>query len=160
MTRARAGLILLAGLLAAAGVYYTVTARASSLTLTGVVTTNDVIVGSQISGRIAQLLVKEGDAVTRDQLLAVIAPEELRADTSYYSHTAAGMTSQVQEAEAALRYQRRQTADQIRQADATLAGTVAQVAEAEADLEKARLDLERTEGLRRQDVMTAQQYDQ
>jgi HlyD family secretion protein len=160
MTRARAGLVLIAALLAAAGAYYAVVARASTLVLTGIVTTNDVIVSSQIAGQIARLLVKEGDAVARDQLLAMIAPEELRADTSYYSHTAAGMTSQVEEAEAALRYQRQQTADQIRQAQANLAGTEAQVAEAEADLEKARLDLARNEGLRREDVVTAQQYDQ
>jgi HlyD family secretion protein len=160
MSRARIVVLLAVLLIAAAAVYYAVTARASTLVLTGVVTTNDVIVSPQIAGQITRLLVKEGDTVARDQLLAVIAPEELRADTSYYSHTAAGMTSQVKEAEAALRYQEQQTADQIRQAEATLAATEAQVAEAQADFEKARLDLERSEGLRREDVITPQQYDQ
>ena len=84
----------------------------------------------------------------------------MRADTSYYSHTAAGLSSQVQEAEAALRYQKQQTAEQIRQAEATLAATEAQVTEAAADLENARQTLQRTQGLAREEVMTAQQLDQ
>ena len=143
MNRARAGVLVL--LLAAGGAvaYYLGHARPGALVLTGIVTTNDVIVSPQIAGQITQLLVNEGDTVKRDQLLAVIAPDELRADISYYSHNAAGMTSQVTEARAALRYQEQQTTDQIRQAEANLAATQAQEAEAEANLEKARMDLER-----------------
>ena len=160
MNRTRAGVLVL---LLAAGVgvaYYLGHAPPAALVLTGIVTTNDVIVSPQIAGQITQLLVKEGDTVKRDQLLAVIAPDELRADISYYSHNAAGMTSQVTEARAALRYQEQQTTDQIRQAEANLAAAQAQEAEAEANLEKARMDLERNEGLRHDDVVTPQQFDQ
>ena len=39
-----------------------------ALVLTGIVTTNDVIVSPQIAGQIGQLLVNEGDAVKKDQL--------------------------------------------------------------------------------------------
>src|SRR6202166_2583508 len=148
-------------ILAAGGVAaYMKLSRPTALVLTGIVTTNDVIVSPQIAGQITQLLVNEGDPVKRDQLLAVIAPDELRADISYYSHNAAGMTSQVTEARAALRYQEQQTTDQIRQAEANLAATQAQEAEAEANLEKARMDLERNEGLAHDDVVTPQQFDQ
>jgi len=160
MNRARLGGVLLLVALGAAVAYYVVHARVAALVLTGIVTTNDVIVSPQIAGQVAELLVKEGDTVKRDQLLAVIAPDELRADTSYYSHSAAGMTSQVKEAEAELRYQRQQTTDQIGQAEATLAAIEAQEAEAEADAEKARLDMERDRGLVQVDVVTAQQFDQ
>ena len=66
--------------LAGAGAYYLTHRPLTSLVLTGIVTTNDVIVSPQIAGQISQLLVNEGDAVKRDQLLAVIAPDELRAD--------------------------------------------------------------------------------
>ena len=92
MNRTRAGALVL--LLAAGGgvAYYLGHARSAALVLTGIVTTNDVIVSPQIAGQITQLLVKEGDTVKRDQLLAVIAPDELRAEISYYSHNAAGMT--------------------------------------------------------------------
>jgi HlyD family secretion protein len=66
-------------LVIAAGGYYVVSARASSLVLTGIVTTNDVIVSAQIPGQLGQLLVKEGDTVAAGQVLAVITPDELRA---------------------------------------------------------------------------------
>jgi HlyD family secretion protein len=152
-------LILLLGIIGGI-VYYSRQKPPSVLTLTGIVTTNDVIVSSQIAGRIDQLLVKEGDAVKRDQMLAVMQPDELMADRSYYEHSVAGLSSQIQESEAALRYQQRQTADQITQAEATLAATIAQQAEAAANLENAKLNLERNEALLKQEVVPQQQYDQ
>ena len=160
MTRQRIGLVLVLALALSAVAYYVVHAGPAPVVLTGIVTTNDVVVSPQIAGQIGQILVHEGDAVTRDQLLAVIVPDEVRADTSYYSHTAAGMSSQVQEAEAALRYQKQQTTEQIRQAEATLSATQAQVAEATADLQNARQTFERNQGLARENVVTAQQLDQ
>ena len=39
----------------------------------------------QIAGQIGQLLVNEGDVVKKDQLVAVIMPDELRADIAYYA---------------------------------------------------------------------------
>lgn len=160
MTRKRAGLFLVVLLLAAAVTYGFVNARPSALVLTGIVTTNDVIVSPQIAGQIAELAVKEGDTVTRGQLIARIAPDELRADSAYYLHSAQGLTSQVQESEAALRFQQRQTTDQIAQAEANLAAAVASQAAAAADLEQAKLTLERQQELSRQKVVSAQEFDQ
>src|SRR5712691_9799277 len=128
-------LILLA--VAAAGAYAYKQMDPAPLVLTGIVTTNDVIVSPQIAGQIAQLLVKEGDAVKKDQMVAVIAPDELKADTTYFSQNVEGLSSQVRESEAALRFQERQTADQIRQAESTLASIESQVDAAAADLEHA-----------------------
>jgi multidrug resistance efflux pump len=141
-------------------VYYKATGASRDMTLTGVVTTDDVILSSQIQGRLAQLLVKEGDTVKAGQLVAVIEPEELRADKAFYAHTEEGAAAQVQEAEAALKYQEAQTRDQIRQAEAVLASAEAQQAEAAADLERARLDFERTEGLFKQQILSLQALDQ
>src|SRR6185503_13403160 len=62
--------------------------RPKALTLTGIVTTNDVIVSPQVAGQIGQLLVTEGDVVKKGQLLATITPDELRADTNYYAQIA------------------------------------------------------------------------
>src|SRR5215467_4919503 len=145
--RKRLPLLLTAVLVIAAGVYFVLRARATTLTLTGLVTTNDVIVSSQIGGQIGQLKVKEGDVVTKDQLLAVIVPDELRADSAYYAHTAEGATSQVKQNEAALRFEEQQTASQIHQAEASLASAEAQQASASADLENAKLTYERSQGL-------------
>src|SRR5260370_22126935 len=126
--------ILVAGIVA-----YAKWSQPTALELTGIVTTNDVIVSPQISGQISQLLVNDGDQVKRDQLLAVITPDELRTDIDYYAHTAEGLTSQVKESQAALRFQQQQTADHISQAEATLASTVAQEKSAEADRATPRL---------------------
>src|SRR4029453_8177488 len=108
--------------------------RPKALTLTGIVTTNDVIVSPQVAGQVAQLLVAEGDVVKKGQLLATITPDELRADTAYYAQNAAGLSSQVRESEAALRFEQSQTSQQTAQAESTLASIEAQVKAAAADL--------------------------
>ena len=44
-----------------------------------------MIVSSQIQGQLQELKVKEGDLVTKNELLAVIAPQEWQADLNYYT---------------------------------------------------------------------------
>ncbi|MFB3921745.1 MAG: HlyD family secretion protein [Terriglobia bacterium] len=144
----------------AAGVYWRTHARPRELVLTGIVTTEDVIVSSQIQGRLALLAVKEGDTVTAGQLVAKIEPEELRADRTFYEHSEENASAQVQAAEAELKFQEAQTRDQIRQADAALAATEAQQEEAAASLERARLDFERTQGLYKQEIVAPSVLDQ
>ena len=130
-----------------------------ALVLTGIVTTNDVIVSPQITGQIGQLLVTEGEMVKQNQLVAVIVPDELKADTAYFAQNVEGMSSQIRESEAALRLQERQTVDQIRQAESTLASIEAQVDSAVADVEQARLTYTRTESLSKQGVVSPQELD-
>jgi multidrug resistance efflux pump len=142
------------------GVYYYVNLKPTSLVLTGIVTTNDVVVSPQIGGQIAQLLVNEGDTVKKDQLVAVIAPDELRADISYYAQSAQGLNDQVNQSAAALRYQEQQTTEQIRQAEATVASTEAQQTAAAAELENSRAIFERTQNLAKQNVVSPQELDQ
>jgi len=160
MTRKRLLTILLVLFVAGGAVYLATRQRSRAVVLTGIVNTDDVIVSSQIAGRVDRLLVKEGDRVQRDQPVAVIEPDELKADLAYSTHSEEGYTAQVQEAEAALKYQELQTRDQIRQAEAGLAATQAQQAEAAADLERARLDYERSDGLFKQGIVSAQVADQ
>src|SRR6266851_5471045 len=160
MSRKRAVFFLVLVVLAGAGSYAYRRIAPTPLVLTGIVTTNDVIVSSQISGQIGQLLVGEGDSVRRDQLVAVIVPDELRADTAYFTQNVEGMSSQVRESEAALRFQERQTADQIRQAESTLASIEAQVDAAAADLENARWTFTRTQNLAQRGVASPQELDQ
>jgi len=158
--RKRLLLLVILAAAAGAGVYAYSRMAAPALVLTGIVTTNDVIVSPQIGGQISQLLVKEGDTVAHDQLVAVIAPDELKADTAYFSQNVAGMSSQVRESEAALRFQQRQMTDQITQAESTLASTESQVAGATADLENLRLIYQRTQDLSKQGVVSPQELDQ
>src|SRR5258705_8195062 len=144
MSRKKPVILLVLVLAAGAGAYAYRNMAPTALVLTGIVTTNDVIVSSQIAGQIGQLLVAEGNAVKKDQLVAVIAPDELKADTAYFARNVEGLSSQVRESEAALRYQERLTVDQIGQAESTLASTEAQVDAAAADVESARLTHKRT----------------
>ncbi len=144
---------------ASVAVYWTTHVRRGGLVLTGIVTTDDVIVSSQVQGRLHELLVKAGDTVKRDQLVALIEPEQYKADRAYYAHTEESSAAQVQGAEAALKYQELQTRDQVRQAEAALAVSEAQQAEAVADLERARLDFERANGLFKQGIVAAQVND-
>ena len=148
-------------LLAGGGVaYYTAATKPHDMVITGIVTTNEVIASAQIQGQLAQLLVKEGDTVKAGQLMAVVLPDELRADEAFYAQSEQGTAAQVQQAEAALQYQEKQTRDQIRQAEASLASVQAQQSEAQAQLELDRVNLERTEGLFQQSIVTAQERDQ
>src|SRR5689334_16075136 len=160
MKRLRPLLVLLvvAGLVY--GAYWYLGRPPRELVLTGIVTTNDVIVSPQIGGQIRELKVAEGDTVKANQLLALITPDELRADTAYYAHSAEGMVSQVKESEAALRLQERQTTDQIKQAEANLAAAEAQQMAAVADLENAKLELDRSRNLSQKGVEPPQRFDQ
>jgi HlyD family secretion protein len=157
--RSRLVLVVLA-LAAAVGGYAYFHTRPIVLVLTGIVTTDDVIVSPQVAGRLGQLLVTEGDTVHREQLLAVIEPDELRADTAYYAENVQGLSSQVRESEATLRFQQKQTADQIKQAESTLAATEAQGHAAAADLENARLVFSRTQNLADKKIASPQEADQ
>jgi HlyD family secretion protein len=139
---------------------YVITAwRPRRLVLTGIVTTDEVIVSSEIQGRLQKLLVRQGDAVTPDQLLAVIRPEEWKADLAFFENSARQSASQVTGAEADLRFEVAQADSQIKQAEANLAAAIAQVAQGEADLENARLTFERETELNKKGVESTQAYD-
>jgi multidrug resistance efflux pump len=142
------------------GAYLYVHQTADRLTLTGIVTTNDVVISPQIAGRIGELFVKEGDVVKRGQLAALLVPDELRQESEFYAHSAQGAMSQVQESAAALRLQERQTADQIRQAEATLSAIESQRVAAEAELESAKLTANRLQKMAAEGVASPEEFDQ
>ncbi len=145
--------------LAAAVAVYFAFRPPSSLTLTGIVTTNDVVVSPQISGQVSRLLVAEGDSVKEGQLLAVLQPAELAADQTFYSHNARAMSSQVQVSEADLRYQETAAEQQLRQARAALDAAVAQSTEDSATEVNSRLVLGRLEALYKAGGISPQQLD-
>lgn len=152
-------LVLLLGV-AAFVIYSIATRQPRSIVLTGVVTTDEVVVSSEIQGRLQQLLANQGDWVTNQQLLALIQPQEWKADVSFYANSEQQLAAQVTQAEADLRFQEAQTSNQTSQAEASLASAEAQVRQAQADLENARLSFKREEGLYRQGVEAVQGYDQ
>ena len=156
----RLPLFIVLAAVAAGCAYYALATRARDLILTGIVTTDDVIVSAEVQGRLQELLAKEGDAVAQGQLLARIHPQEQKADVAFYADSEQQSAAQVAEAEANLRYQEAQTDNQTRQAEANLAAAQAQVARVLADSENARLVFEREEAMYRQGIEAAQAFDQ
>jgi HlyD family secretion protein len=157
MRRAIALLLLLA---VGGGVYWFTSRPATTLVLTGIVTTNHIVVSPQITGRLDKVLVAEGDAVKADQLLAVLSPDELREERAFYSFSAEGAGSQVQESEAAVRLQERLTTDQIAQAEANLEATRSQEAAAQAEFENARIAYGRAQRMFKDAIGTQERLDE
>lgn len=154
-------IIIIAVIVAAAAViYYFATRKPGEIILTGIVTTDDVIVSSEVQGRLQELHVKEGDHVKRGDLLGLIRPQEWQADMAYYTSSEEQSASQVKQAEADLKFQEEQTANQIKQAQSNLDSADAQVKQAEADWENARLNFGREEKLYKSGADSKQAYDQ
>ena len=152
--------LILAILVAGGAYYWYLSSRPVPLVLTGIVTTNEVVVSPQIAGRIAQLTVEEGDEVKADQMIGVLESGELEQEQAFYTAGAEGATSQVAESAAALRFQERQVTDQIRQAEANLAATQAQQMAAQAELENAKVGFNRADQMSKQGVVSQQELDQ
>jgi HlyD family secretion protein len=145
---------------AAMGVYYLMTRQPHSLILTGIVATDDVQVGPQVMGRVQKLLVQQGDSVKEGQLLAVINPEEFLADEVFYEKSEKESAANVTLAKNNLEFQETQTHEQISQAVANLAMSNAQVTEANANLEFARLSFYRSKAMRARNINSEQDYEQ
>jgi multidrug resistance efflux pump len=154
--------LVILGLVVLASIAVFVVTRPSTqgLVLTGLVDADEVAVSAQIAGRLQQVLVQEGDSVTRGQLLATIVPKELQADQAFYASSMKSANAQVDAARASLVYQELQTRDQIRQAEANLSSTEAQLKQAQANLALAQRNFRRTDRLFEQQIVSQQDEDQ
>ncbi len=152
-------ILLLIVAIAAAGLYYFEVTRHRSITLTGIVTTDEVIVASEIQGRIQKLLVQQGDKVTNGQLLAVIQPQELKAALNFYTKSVQQSAAQVALAGADLEYQESQSINLISQSEANLSAAKDQVAQAKADAENVELTYKRQQELNKQGVNSPSEFD-
>jgi HlyD family secretion protein len=94
------GIVVLA--IVAGGIYCLTTRSSGAIVLTGIVTTDEVIVGPEIQGRLQQLFVKEGDAVTNGELLGVIQPQEQQAEVAFYVNSEQQYAASVAQAKADL----------------------------------------------------------
>ncbi|MDR3569065.1 MAG: efflux RND transporter periplasmic adaptor subunit [Syntrophobacteraceae bacterium] len=156
----RIAAIALLAVLIAGGAVYWITSRPQSIVLTGIVDSDEVQVGPLVQGRLQKLLVQRGDAVTKGELLAVIQPQELEADTSFYKNSEKEYAEQKEQAKADLEFLQAQTREQIRQAKASLAMHNADVVQAQADLDLARRNFDRAGKLRATNANSVQDLDQ
>lgn len=125
--------------------------------LTGVVTTDDVVLAPQVSGRLVKLLVREGDRVSRGQEIAEIEPSELEADRAFYTRTVDEIASQVDESAASLRLQELEHAAKVRQAAAALASAESDRTVAAAQLADAQTTLNAQDRLARAGAVPEQE---
>jgi HlyD family secretion protein len=140
--------------------YYFFGRPSSAITLTGLVSTDDVRVSAMAQGRIEELKVDPGDTVKKGDLLARIQPQESEADVEFYRKSEKASAAAVHEAKAQLAFLEKQTQEQIRQAQANLATARAQARQADADLENARLSYQRAQNLHKQNANSQQDLDQ
>ena len=104
-------------------------ASPADLVLTGIVTTNDVVVSSQVGGRVSRLLATEGATVQANQVIATLEPGELQADRAFYARSAEAVGAQVEASRA------------------ELAAAIAADSEARANLTNARRISDRTQAV-------------
>ena len=94
-------IVVLIAVVAIAIIVYLVLNRPShQIVLTGVVTTDTIIVSPEIPGRIEKLLVGQGDVVTNGQLIARIEPELWSADAAFYTSSEQASSYDLAQAEA------------------------------------------------------------
>ncbi len=159
-SKRRFPLIALLAVVIAGGFVYWLTNRPQSIVLTGIVESDEIEVGPLVQGRLEKLLVQRGDAVKKGQLLAVIQPRELKADSAFYENSEKQYAAQEEQAKADLEFLQAQTRDQIRQAKASLAMHNADVDQAQADLSYASHNLDRARKLRASNANSVQDLDQ
>jgi HlyD family secretion protein len=152
--------VVVAVLLVIGVVVHFVTREPSSIVLTGIVTTDEVRVSAMTQGRVTDLMVGPGDAVKKGDLLARIEQQDAQADVEYYQNTEHASAAAVDESAAELELLEMQTREQIRQADASLAVSRAQAAQGDANLEQARLELDRQRGMHERQLNSQQALDQ
>lgn len=133
------------------GIYYATNRKPREIVITGIVTTEDVIVSPEVQGQLVELDVNEGDHVKKGQLIGKIRQQQWVEDLSYY--TQALQQALANQENAHLNFQReadlfqkgvesKQNYDQARTADAAAS---AQVDAAHAQMNKANVQLNYTE---------------
>jgi len=108
--------------------------------------TEDIRLGSELNGKLKQVLVEEGDHVRKGQLLAVLVNDDYRADVESYAAQVASKEADLRKTVNGARNEQRREAE-------------ASVKQAEAVLENARADMERHQKLHQQGVTAREDAD-
>ncbi len=135
------------------------TPHGSEIPFTGTVDGNEVIVSPQITGRIVNLTVDEGSAVKKGDLLAELDPKELEAGLAAAKANVASLQAQVSEANHNYSMTEDQTGASLKQAEAMLTSTHAQLEQARANLWRDQTDHDRMQKLFESGVESAQDRD-
>jgi HlyD family secretion protein len=146
----RAILLLLIVAVAAGVWWWAERPRPQTLVLTGTVDGNEVVVGSKITGRIVTLAVDDGQWVKAGDLIAVLDQEELRADQGAAGHAIAQARATARQSVAQTALLEHTLPTKVRQAEAQLAQTQAQLQQAQAQVAQSQAQLQQAQAQVRQ----------
>ena len=160
--KARRNIIILFVVLLAGSIawYLWSTRQAKGLRLVGSVDANEVIISSQIPGRIATLPVQEGQHIRAGELMATIQSEDLQAALAAASATTRSDAFKVREARDTQRQISGQTSNQVSNAEAQLRASRAALAQALAQYQHQQVDTSRTVALAKAGVASQQLRDE
>jgi HlyD family secretion protein len=134
-------ILVLAIVAAAAAIWWVERPRPQTLVLTGTVDGNEVVVGSKITGRIVSLTVDDGQWVKAGDLIAVLDQDELRADQGAAGHAIAQARASAQQSVAQTELLENTLPTKVRQAEAQVAQTQAQLQQAQAQVAQTQAQL-------------------
>ncbi len=140
-------------------VYVTTTPKGSEIPLTGIITGNDVIVASQIAGRMIRLTVDEGSQVHKGDLVAEVDPAEWLTARDSAEANIHMLENRVISASGTRSMTDDQTSASLREAEATLTSTRSQLGVAQANLWRDQTTYKRTQSLFDAGVAAAQDRD-
>ncbi len=139
--------------------YLLSTPSTNVIRLTGIVTGNDVIVSSQVGGRLERLLVDEGSEVKAGQLVAEIDPAELVAVRDAAAANIRSLQAKVSSTENTQTWTKAQTDASVQQAAAAVTSAQAQLVQSRANLWRDQQSYDREQGLFKSGVASAQDRD-
>jgi multidrug resistance efflux pump len=158
-TRYRIFTLLAALTLVAFGYFYFSTDHDPDLVLVGTVDANQVIVSSQVLGRIQRLAVAEGQEVEAGELVATLEPDELAAAKAASDASAQGLKAQIAAQRATAASTSGDTASTVANALATEKAAADSLAEAVANHLNQELLTRRTVALAEQGILSSQDRD-
>ncbi|MEO8725207.1 MAG: efflux RND transporter periplasmic adaptor subunit [Acidobacteriaceae bacterium] len=146
-------------LIASASYYFLTTNHSSDYVIIGTVDANQVVVSPMIAGRLEKLNVEDGTAVKAGEVIAVLNPDELRAQEQASEATLAGAEHRVGETSASLKLARGQTSSTVKQAEAQVANAEAQLQAAQANVTRSQQSYDRIFPLMKAGVASKQDAD-
>jgi HlyD family secretion protein len=114
---------------------------ADTIRVSGHVEATEVRIGSEVGGRVVELLVAEGDRVEAGKVIARLDPRDTQLQIDRTRAEQASATAQLRLLEAGSR------AEDIRQAKAQVDAAASEAAAVDAEVKSAQLDLERVQTL-------------
>ena len=158
-TRSRILSLLAVLALVALGYFYVSTDHSSDLVLVGTVDANQVIVSSQVLGRVQRLTVTEGQEVKAGDMIATLEPDELTAAKAASDATVRSLKAQIGAQQATAASTSGDTENTVVNAQATHRAAADALAEALANRQSQELLTRRTVALAEQGILSSQDRD-